>query len=264
MKYIASWSGGKDSTYMVDELLKRGLPLDEVIFCDTGYEFEIMYTYILNVEKYWKNKYPDIKITKLNWGKGKEIWDSLALSEFSKGEHVGKVRGFPFAIGMSWCTNYMKVKPYDKYIKSEYKDKGYDVTKYIGIAYDEPDRVRDTGEVYPLVEWGLTERDVAEQLIERGLHNPLYNVFSRTGCFMCPKQSLANLYKVWKYYPHEWCELIKMQKRYIELGAGVSSWKFYEDIEKDIIPKFIKYERNKSKKIATYFTEEHQIGCMCK
>jgi 3'-phosphoadenosine 5'-phosphosulfate sulfotransferase (PAPS reductase)/FAD synthetase len=37
-KYIASWSGGKDSTYMVDELLKRGEPLDEVIFCDTGFE----------------------------------------------------------------------------------------------------------------------------------------------------------------------------------------------------------------------------------
>ena len=28
---------------MVNELLDRGEPLDEIIFCDTGYEFPIMY-----------------------------------------------------------------------------------------------------------------------------------------------------------------------------------------------------------------------------
>lgn len=35
MKYVVSWSGGKDSTYMLFELLRRGLPVDEVVCVDT-------------------------------------------------------------------------------------------------------------------------------------------------------------------------------------------------------------------------------------
>ncbi|GAI98610.1 unnamed protein product, partial [marine sediment metagenome] len=39
MKYIASFSGGKDSTAMLLRLIKEGWPLDEVVFFDTGWEF---------------------------------------------------------------------------------------------------------------------------------------------------------------------------------------------------------------------------------
>lgn len=43
MWHIASVSFGKDSIAMLLEIIKRGLPLDEVIFYDTGMEFEATY-----------------------------------------------------------------------------------------------------------------------------------------------------------------------------------------------------------------------------
>ena len=43
MKFIASCSFGKDSLAMVLRLLEEGRPLDEVIFFDTGMEFDSIY-----------------------------------------------------------------------------------------------------------------------------------------------------------------------------------------------------------------------------
>lgn len=51
MKHIVKFSGGKDSTAML-LLLERGLPVDEIIFCDTGCEYPEVYEHIKAVEKY--------------------------------------------------------------------------------------------------------------------------------------------------------------------------------------------------------------------
>ncbi len=43
MKHIASVSFGKDSLYMLLRLIETGAPLDEVVFYDTGMEFQAIY-----------------------------------------------------------------------------------------------------------------------------------------------------------------------------------------------------------------------------
>lgn len=256
-KYIACWSGGKDSTFMVDELLRKSYPLDEVIFCDTGYEFDIMYEYIEKIKEYWQSKY-NIKITLLNYGKGKDIWESWSETQFTKGQYKGSIRGFPFHLGMSWCTRELKVNPVKKYIKQNYKS--FNVVEYIGIAVDEPNRIKENGEVYPMVEWGVTEKEATMILIDRGLHNPLYNHFHRTGCFLCPKQSLSSLYKLWKHYDKEFSTIQKMQEHYKKNKAGV--WKFKGYTVEELIVKFKAYE--KKGKPTNYLDEEQPLGCMCK
>jgi 3'-phosphoadenosine 5'-phosphosulfate sulfotransferase (PAPS reductase)/FAD synthetase len=40
--YVVSLSGGKDSTAMLLRLLEEGRPVDLILFCDTGLEFEAM------------------------------------------------------------------------------------------------------------------------------------------------------------------------------------------------------------------------------
>jgi len=255
--YVAAWSGGKDSTYMVDELLRRGDNLDEIVFCDTGYEFKIMYDYIERMEKYWNWKFPKLKITKLNWGKGKKVWEKWSNTPFTKGQYVGQMRGFPFHMGMSWCTRELKVNPMKKYLATL---GDYEVIEYVGIAVDEPKRIRETGERYPMVEWGITEKMATDILVDRGLHNPLYNHFHRTGCFHCPKQSLTSLYKLWKHYPKEWDKIVKMQKKYKKADAGV--WLFKGYTTDELIEKFKVYEvRGKP---TNYLDEEQPLGCMCK
>ena len=49
--YVASLSGGKDSTAMVLRLAEEGWPLDLVLFCDTGLEFPQMYGHVERLEK---------------------------------------------------------------------------------------------------------------------------------------------------------------------------------------------------------------------
>ena len=43
MKHIASVSFGKDSLYMLLRLIDTAAPLDEVVFFDTGMEFQAIY-----------------------------------------------------------------------------------------------------------------------------------------------------------------------------------------------------------------------------
>ena len=49
--YIAKWSGGSNSTVRIFELLRRKMPLDYILFNDTGYEFNFMYEYINSIRK---------------------------------------------------------------------------------------------------------------------------------------------------------------------------------------------------------------------
>lgn len=254
-KYIASWSGGKDSTFMVDELLRRGYPLDEIVFCDTGMEFPEMYAYIEKCKLYWERKHPGVKITLLNYGdKSKEIYENWSGQPFKKGRYRGQVRGFPFHMGMSWCTRELKINPVDKHIKENYS--GIDLYKYIGIAVDEPKRVpADWGNhIYPMVDWGITEAQAEQILKDRGLHNPLYNHFDRTGCWHCPKQSLKSLNTLRNEYPELWHELKTMENEYTEQGAGVNLFKGVgiEVIEQKLNSK--DYEPKDG---------EEPIGCFC-
>ena len=50
--HIVSLSGGKDSTAMLLRMIEEGWPIDIILFCDTGREFDAMYQHIDKVEKY--------------------------------------------------------------------------------------------------------------------------------------------------------------------------------------------------------------------
>lgn len=52
MEHIVQFSGGKDSTAMLLIMLEKNMPIDEIIFCDTGKEFPQMYEHIEKVQKY--------------------------------------------------------------------------------------------------------------------------------------------------------------------------------------------------------------------
>lgn len=61
MKHIVQLSGGKDSTAMLLMMLERGMPVDEIIFCDTGMEFPELYKHIDAVEKFIGRKITRLK-----------------------------------------------------------------------------------------------------------------------------------------------------------------------------------------------------------
>lgn len=62
--YVAAISGGKDSLAMFELILEKGLPLDAVVFFDTGMEFRCIYRNMNRVKrKCLKRKIKFIRLT---------------------------------------------------------------------------------------------------------------------------------------------------------------------------------------------------------
>ena len=104
MEHIISFSGGKDSTAMLLMMLERKMPIDEIIFCDTGKEFPQMYEHIAKVEKY-----TGITVTRL---KADKSFDYYMFDHVkTKGKHKGK-KGYGWSNMLCrWCTAALKQAP---------------------------------------------------------------------------------------------------------------------------------------------------------
>lgn len=206
MKHIVSFSGGKDSTAMLLRMLEEGHTIDLIVCCDTTKEFPQMYRHIEKVNNYIKEKY------------GKEIIVLRADKDFdyymfehekTRGKNKGK-KGYGWSTMLCrWCTSYLKNNVIDKFLK-QYKEEGY--LEYIGIAYDEPKRLKD--KVYPLVDWQMTKKDCLQYCYDRGFDwEGLYEHFDRVSCWCCPLKNLKELKVLYKHYPELWQELKLMDER---------------------------------------------------
>ena len=49
--HVVSLSGGKDSTAMLLRMLEEGMPVDVILFCDTGLEFPALYRHLDRLER---------------------------------------------------------------------------------------------------------------------------------------------------------------------------------------------------------------------
>ena len=199
-KHIAMLSGGRDSTAMVFYMLENGQKLDYVIFSDTGQEFDLMYDYLNEVEE--KLKIYGMKLTRLYHKRGETFLDWV-YGKVTRGKLKGHVRGLPMVITSCYWQRESKVRPFENWLKVNNIDK---YKQYIGYTYSELKRsnVKDNNQKYPLIENKMCEADV-DALLERiNLVNPLYEVFERTGCAMCPYQKLRGFYILWLKFNDKW------------------------------------------------------------
>ena len=204
MKNIVSFSGGKDSTAMLLMMLEKEIPVDEIYFADTGVEFPEMYKYIDKIEKHIEQ--PIIRL------QPKKSWDDYFYATYKRGKRKGEKYGFPAVVYGCWARPKLKTEQLDKIHLP-----GNNI--YIGIAVDEKERTNrkaytngDCNYKFPLVEWGMAEQDCVDYLAVKGLENPLYDRFSRLGCWMCPKQNLKSLKSLYLHYPNLWAKLKQYEK----------------------------------------------------
>ena len=204
MKNIVNFSGGKDSTAMLLIMLEKGIPIDDIIFCDTGMEFPAMYEHIKQVEKYI-----DRKITILHGDYDYEYYLFEYEPKRKNPKWIG-VKGYSFpGVHERWCTNILKVTPINRYLR-QYK--GEELKQYIGIAYDEPKRIRD--KCYPLYDWKITEKQALEYCYSKGFTwGGLYERFKRVSCWCCPFQGINELRNLRRYYPNLWNKLKEWQTK---------------------------------------------------
>jgi 3'-phosphoadenosine 5'-phosphosulfate sulfotransferase (PAPS reductase)/FAD synthetase len=168
VRHILSLSGGKDSTALAVYLRDR-IPELEYVFCDTEKELPETYDYLEQVEAYL----------------GKSI---IYLKHDGRGfdELLQIRRGFLPSPQVRWCTEHLKIKPFERYI-------GDDLAHtYIGIRADEPQRkgyISTKPNIipcYPFIEDGIRKADVIQILQDSGLGLPKYYEWrSRSGCYFC-------------------------------------------------------------------------------
>ena len=208
MKYIVSFSGGKDSTAMLLKMLEDNWDIAEIIYCDTGKEFPQMYEHIEKVKKYIKENY-NMEITTL---KAKKSFDYYMFDHIkTKGKNKGS-KGYGWAtMGIRWCTTLLKNYVIDSYLR-KYRNQKETYIECVGIAYDEQKRIKDKR--YPLVEYKMTEKDCLEYCYNKGFDwGGLYEHFDRLSCWCCPLKNLKELKILYEHYPELWEELKEMDKK---------------------------------------------------
>lgn len=190
---------------MLLRLIEEKRPLDLILFCDTGLEFPQMYEHLKQLENYIKRP-----ITRLKADHSFEFY-FLEYTPKRKNPKLEQYSGMSWAGPRNrWCTGVLKHRVVRKHLKELRKT--YEVIEYIGIAADEPKRVKDKR--YPLVEWGMSEQDCLNYCYERGFYwGGLYNIFKRVSCWCCPLQSLSELRKLRKYFPSLWEQLEEWDKK---------------------------------------------------
>ena len=212
MKYVASVSFGKDSLAMLLLLLKNNESLDEVIFYDTGMEFQCIYEIRNKIIPILSRK--NIKYTEL---KPKNSF------EYTMFEKPVNHRNGTCSKGYSWCGGRCrwgtteKNKSITKYLKNNY---GNDYIEYVGIASDETERINydNIHKSYPLVKLNMTEKECLNYCYEEGFNwNEngilLYSILDRVSCWCCSNKNLKELRNYYKFLPTYWNKLKEFQNK---------------------------------------------------
>lgn len=193
MEYIASFSGGKDSTATIILAHEHNEPLDKIIFSEVMFDKNISgelpehIDFILN------------KCKPLFEGWGYEV--KILHSEYTymdcfnhittrsrKPERNGKRNGFPMA-GRCIINDRCKIKPIKDFIKT--KDPKQ-ITQYLGIAIDEPkrlERLKDekTIRISLLEKYRYTEKMAYELCEKYNLLSTTYDFAPRGGMLVLPE-----------------------------------------------------------------------------
>ena len=203
--YMCSVSWGKDSLAMLLKLIELKEPIDEVVFYDTGMEFQAIYNLRDKVIPLLAKR--NIKYTEL---KPKRAFRDTMYNYKRIKRDGSKSNGYGWCGGMCRWGTSEKISALDKYAKS------LNAVVYIGIAADEKSRIakeRLKFKKMPLVEWGMNEEECLQYCYSKGYNwkendIELYSILSRVSCWCCRNKNLTEL-KNYKLYLPQYYEKLK-------------------------------------------------------
>lgn len=190
---------------------RQKYPLDEVVFYDTGMEFEAIYKTRDKVKEILKKE--GIKFTELK--PKMEFRDKMY--NYPHYSRTGKLKQ-----GYGWCGGLCRWGTSEKLqaIKSHCKD----CIQYVGIAIDEVERLKRLGEnkISVLAEMGYTEKMALQYCYDRGFDwletkggkGPirLYDILDRVSCWCCRNKNLKELENYKRYLPNYYKKLEELEE----------------------------------------------------
>lgn len=208
MRSVASVSFGKDSLAMLLLLLERNTRLDEVIFYNSGMEFNAIYDIRDRLRPVLEQK--GIRFTEVKP-------DAPFLYYMLEKPVDSKKNGFH--LGYSWCGGPCR---WGTTLKTDALD-GIALDAeihYVGIASDEATRLEklEPPKCSPLAEARMTEADCLEYCYQRGFFWEengvrLYDILDRVSCWCCKNKNRKELKVIYQYLPQYWEQLKKLQSQ---------------------------------------------------
>lgn len=218
MKYIASWSGGKDSTASIILAHENNEPLDLIIFSEVMFDKNISGELPEHID-FIKNKC--IPLFEC-WGYETKIlhaentymdcFHKIVNKPLRNLQNKGKKRGFPMA-GRCNINRDCKLKPMHRF----YKTLSDDVVQYVGIASDEKKRIErmkisDVPKISLLEKYGYTEQMAFDLCKKYGLLSPVYDFAPRGGCWFCPNARDCELRHLRNTHRDLWDKLLELEE----------------------------------------------------
>ncbi|MHC1763382.1 MAG: phosphoadenosine phosphosulfate reductase family protein [Verrucomicrobiia bacterium] len=183
VRHVLSLSGGKDSAALAVYMRDR-IPNMEYIFHDTAKELPDTYEYLERLEGYL-----GCRIIRTTFG--------------TTFDHILRMKGGMLPSNhRRWCTEMMKLKPFENYIGGDY------CVNYVGLRADEDregyiSHKPNIRTLYPFREDKIDYAGVQKILEESGLGLPPYTKWGRTrsGCFFCFYQQKIEWVRLKHRYP---------------------------------------------------------------
>lgn len=188
--FLASFSGGKDSQVVLD-LCTRAIPPSafQVIYSDTGYELPSSLALYKEVQKYYGEKFPDLRFSVAkNHAEVLDYWEKIGTPSDSH----------------RWCCSVMKTVPLYRILKVPETNIQGKVMAFEGVRAEESTRRSGYARIgrgvkhstvinaSPILNWNTSE--VFLYLFKYNLHmNQCYRAgMTRAGCLICPFSSEWN------------------------------------------------------------------------
>lgn len=210
--HVVAFGGGVDSTAMVIGLVNQRLPIDLILFADTGAERPETYEHIKYFSEWLIERgYPAIQVVR------KEKDGEVKTLE----EECLRVKCLPsIAYGFKRCSDHYKIRPQHKYLKQwqpaldtwaakqkVYKYIGYDAgeTRRMENAMKRTDNMYENK--YPLIEWGWEREECLEEIAKAGVTIP-----PKSACFFCPSSKPKEIIDLSEKHPELIERALAMEK----------------------------------------------------
>lgn len=201
---IVGYGGGTNSTAMLIGSYQRHIPVDLILFSNTGGEQPYTYDYLPVMDR-WLEDHGMPKITQVEYFT--KEGERLTLEQ----ECLRSGSLPSIAYGYRKCSLKHKIAPQDRFC-DHYQPcldawaSGERITKFIGYDVGEPQRREhakpfdeaDTKykKEYPLMDWGWTREDCIAAIRQEGLPLP-----GKSSCFFCPSMKKREIRTLYHQHP---------------------------------------------------------------
>ena len=213
-KYIMN-SGGKDSMatcIILYEKYGKGGGVDGVVMGEVMFSHKDNIPAEHPISYKWKHEVAIPKLEEMGYSvhliKSKEDYLSLFHKRFKQSKDQSK-NGLKWGWLIASMCNlkcYGKVRAMDKWCREQ-----GEFEKIIGYAFDEKKRIESMLKTPNMSSILYDEKIVEAQTFDicrpYGLLSPIYDIKKRDGCWFCPNQTVKDMAKFAKEYPHYWALL---------------------------------------------------------